>query len=225
MAAAITFYFMKDLLVQFVKSIFTYIINPTVWSRVYADTNQPSPAPQPNYIETLPRQSQAPDIRSLEVDMSNNKLKLTFASSSLMDVLAAGVETLSLNDGSSGTSVSPISSIETANTTDEADHSNSSDSKPVQQNQIDERNVCVKRTKKEIADAIQIPSYMGECEPDDHISLSSDALTESLVSLEASSDSTTLSTESSITESGTATAASESSSRSSSLGSDIEIIS
>lgn len=227
-AAAITFYFMKDLLAELVKSVFTHIINPRVWSRIYADTNRPSPTPSPapqdhrNYIQTISNHPHTTDIRLLEVDLSNNKFKLTFANSSAVDVLAAGVETLSLNDGSSGTPVSPLSSIEPANTSDEADHSDISDRKPAQQKQNKEINVCVKRN--EIADIVQLPSYFEECQLIDHISLSSEALTESLISLEETSESTTLSTESSIAESGNATS-SESSSQRSSLGSDIEIIS
>lgn len=216
---------MKDLLVQLVKSTFTHIMNPTVWSRIYADTKQPTsfPAPppqnQPNYI---PNQSNASDIRSLEVDLSNNKFKLTFASSNVIDVLASRVETLSINDRSSGTSVSPLSSLESANTTDDADYSDISDRKPVERKQITEINCAGE--KDEIGDIVKLPSCLEECQRVEHISLSSDALTESIILLDETSESTTLSTEN-VGESGNASTASKSSSQSSSIDSDIEIIS
>lgn len=99
---------MKDLLTQFIKSLFQYIINPTVWSRVYADANTTVPTqPAPQSHQTLPNTS---DIRSLEVDMSNNKFKLTFGGSMGVDVLTTAIQTLTLDDRLSSTS--SISSIE-----------------------------------------------------------------------------------------------------------------
>lgn len=126
---------MKDLLTEFIKSLFKYIINPTVWSRVYADTNTPSPAQQPPNTHQIPYSNNFPmlhnptnpsDIRSLEVDLSKNKFKLTFGNSGAVDVLTSGVELLSLDDRLSGAST--ISSIEYPSSKNDATDSTKSDS-------------------------------------------------------------------------------------------------
>lgn len=110
---------MKDILAQIIKSLFKYIFNPTVWSRVYSDASGAAAPPSNHQYAhqtplALPNQP-----NTLEVELSNNKLKLTFGNSSGIDALTSRIEAISLDDRLSATS--SISSIEYPNRTTETE--------------------------------------------------------------------------------------------------------
>lgn len=122
---AITFYFMKDILAEIVKSLFKYIFNPAVWSRVYADTTAPS---NPHYAHPNPlalsNPPNTPDYRTFELELPNQRFRVTFGNSGV-DVLTSGMEAITLEDRPSSTST--ISSIECPSRSSGAGSSGSND--------------------------------------------------------------------------------------------------
>lgn len=91
---------MKDLLVQIIKSVFQYILNPTIWSRVYADTNT-STSNQSflsvgSRMQSIPGTSSNHDM-SLSVDLVQKKVFISNSTNSI-EIISSQLETLSIKE-------------------------------------------------------------------------------------------------------------------------------
>ncbi|XP_031636671.1 uncharacterized protein LOC116349398 [Contarinia nasturtii] len=138
---AVVVYFMKDILVTLIKSMFKYILNPTAWSRVVADVASSSsrdPVEPVQRIEVLPLS----DIRDLNVskalDLANNQMKIISEKMEMLNIQpsggeSSGAELLALKAKSSDTSstdTAPSTSKERLNyDDDQQNESNSSSDK------------------------------------------------------------------------------------------------
>lgn len=115
---AVTLYFMKDLLVTIIQSIFKYILNPTIWSRVVADINaQPAESFTPNVSQRIEMQFDS-DIRDINVskalDVANQQnslmhLILEQKKIELSQLQPSGIEMLAVKESSENTSRSDLS--------------------------------------------------------------------------------------------------------------------
>ncbi|XP_055304634.1 uncharacterized protein LOC129569618 [Sitodiplosis mosellana] len=104
---AVIVYFMKDLLVTIIQSVFKYVVNPTVWSRVAADINSSTPEPvlrvQP-FLESDPR-----DVNvSKALDLANQQMKYILESNKMAQIQPSGVEVLSIRGVSVENSTSDL---------------------------------------------------------------------------------------------------------------------
>lgn len=107
---AVTLYFMKDLLVTIIKSIFKYILNPTIWSRVAADINaQPNETPSPSAYQNIDFQTDS-DIRDINVskalDLANQQMQLILEHKKieLSQLPPSGIEMLAVKESPENTS-------------------------------------------------------------------------------------------------------------------------
>lgn len=115
---AVTLYFMKDLLVTIIQSIFKYILNPTIWSRVAADINAQSDVTNsPNVGQRIESQFDS-DIRDLNMskalDVANQQnslmqLILEQKKIELTQLQPSGIEMLAVKESAENTSRSDLS--------------------------------------------------------------------------------------------------------------------
>lgn len=110
---------MKDLLVTIVQSMFKYILNPTVWSRVASDIN----TSQSDDNATPIQRTSDSDIRDINIskvlDLANVQMKLLLENKKLENTqnLPSGVEVLAVTACDSkkcDNILSPSSSTDTA---------------------------------------------------------------------------------------------------------------
>lgn len=97
---------MKDLLVTLIRSVFKYVVNPTIWSRVVADINSSPTSSEPvERVETLPQS----DLRDLNVskalDLANHQMKIICKKMELLNVQPSGAEVLAVKAAASDTSM------------------------------------------------------------------------------------------------------------------------
>lgn len=85
---------------QIIKSVFQYILNPTVWSRVYADTNtstsNQSSLSVGSQMQSIPGTSSNHDM-SLSVDLAQKKIFI-FNSTNPIEIISSQLETLSIKE-------------------------------------------------------------------------------------------------------------------------------
>lgn len=112
---AVTLYFMKDLLVTLIQSVFMYILNPTIWSRVAADINtQPDETKSPRANQNSGLQSDS-DIRDINVskalDLANQQMQLILEHKKveLSQLQPSGIEMLAVRESPEDTSRSDLS--------------------------------------------------------------------------------------------------------------------
>lgn len=119
---AVTLYFMKDLLVTFIQSMFRYILNPTVWSRVASDINSSQSEDATPPIQRVKSNSDT-DLRDINIgkalDLANKQMKLLLENKKLetSQIQPSGVEVLAVKGSESDKNVnglSPSTSAETA---------------------------------------------------------------------------------------------------------------
>lgn len=234
---AITFYFMKDILAEIVRSLFKYIFNPAVWSRVYADTTAP---PNPHYAHPNPLAPPNPpnpaDFRTFELELPNQRFRVTFGNSGV-DVLTSGMEAITLEDRPSSTST--ISSIECPSRSSGAGSSGPSDQRhELKQRETDSSTTTSEdgqdrlrdHKKRPVDQHDQKPAVDQEDDDDTSIKMECNArITSNCELIEISSDTCSSSiddfTDGSSLAPTTPPTSPHSESRSTSLGSDIEILS
>lgn len=114
---AVTLYFMKDLLVTIIQSVFRFILNPAVWARVAVDINA-----QANEAVTTPNSSQRvelqsdSDIRDMNVskalDLAHQQMQLFLEHKKmeLPQLQPSGIEMLAVKELAENTSISDLSS-------------------------------------------------------------------------------------------------------------------
>lgn len=158
---AVTLYFMKGILTTIIHSMFKFVLNPTVWSRVVADLT-PTPSMESRPSTSQLRQIQDGDIRdanlSKALDIVDVQLKLLLTQKSTQTISISqpsAVEILpicetaeqdSTNDSSQNSS-DPMSGIEPAH--DEHEASGSSDGVI---NEMTENNVNIFVVDRSITD-------------------------------------------------------------------------
>lgn len=122
----VTIYFMKDLLVTIIQSVFKYIINPTIWSRVAADVASSSSSEgNSERAQNIPLVG-GHDLRDINVgkalDLANQHIQLILETrkNEISPIQPSGVEILAVT----GT----VSSVSTASATSSLSLSPSSSS-------------------------------------------------------------------------------------------------
>lgn len=112
---AVTLYFMKDLLVTIIQSMFKYILNPTIWSRVAADINSQTDEPMtPNSAQRADSPFDT-DIRDVNVskalDLANQQMKLILEHkhNALSQMQPSGIEMLAVKESTENASKSDLS--------------------------------------------------------------------------------------------------------------------
>lgn len=116
----VTLYFMKDLLVTIIQSVFKYILNPTIWSRVAADINaQPDEPRTPNASQRFELQTDS-DLRDINMskalDLANQQMQLILEHKKveLSQLQPSGIEMLAVKESpdtnTSQSDLSPASS-------------------------------------------------------------------------------------------------------------------
>lgn len=111
---------MKDLLVAIIQSIFKYVVNPTVWSRVATDINAPSSQATPESVQRV-QSILEPDPRDVNVsralDLANQQMQFILERSRMVEMPSSGIEVLSIRGVSvenSSSDIAPSTSSETS---------------------------------------------------------------------------------------------------------------
>lgn len=112
---AVTLYFMKGLLMTIIQSVFKYILNPTIWSRVAVDINS-TQSPESSVPLHRVQNIAEPDLRdenvSKALDLANQQMQyiLEHKKIALVSGQPSGVEVLAPKATESEKSTSDISS-------------------------------------------------------------------------------------------------------------------
>lgn len=124
---AVALYFMKDLLVTIIQSVFKYILNPAIWSRVASDLN--SVQSEENSVPVQRVQSiqsiSGPDIRDVNIskalDLANKQMELILDQkrSDGTQMPSSGVQVLALEEGKESANDSSLSTTATGTSNEE----------------------------------------------------------------------------------------------------------
>lgn len=127
---AVTLYFMKDLLVTIIQSVFKYIINPAIWSRVASDLTSSSPTGGNTENVQRVEMVSGPDLRDVNVgkalDLANQHIQLILETKKIeisqiqpsgIEMLAASVSP-STSTSSSAAATSSAAAVEENNGND-----------------------------------------------------------------------------------------------------------
>lgn len=102
---------MKDLLVAIIQSVFKYIVNPTVWSRVATDINAPPSQATPEAIQRV-QSILEPDPRDVNVsralDLANQQMQFILERSRMVETQSSGIEVLPIRGRSVENSSSDV---------------------------------------------------------------------------------------------------------------------
>lgn len=101
MITAVVVYFLKDLLVAIIKSVFKHVLNPTIWSRVAVDLNtSPSRAtPEPNQRTQSVTESDIRDENvSKALDLAHQQIQFFMAQQRVSNAQPSGIEVLAVRD-------------------------------------------------------------------------------------------------------------------------------
>lgn len=113
-------YFLKDILVAIIQSVFKYVVNPTVWSRVAADINSSPSRATPEPIQRVQSISE-PDVRddnvSKALDLAKQHMQYLLEQKQQSQIQSSGVEMLAVRGISTEKSSSDITSSVPSNLT------------------------------------------------------------------------------------------------------------
>lgn len=126
---AVIVYFLKDILVTIIQSVFKYIVNPAVWSRVVADINSSPSRATPDPIERVQSISE-PDVRdenvSKALDLAKQHMQYILEQKQQLQNQPSGVEMLAvrgLSTEKSSSDITPSNSSEPSNLTQQTTES------------------------------------------------------------------------------------------------------
>lgn len=110
---AVIVYFLKDILVAIIQSVFKYIVNPRVWSQVAADINSSPSRATAEAVQQV-RSISEPDVRDENVgkalDLAKQHMQYLLEQKQQSQIQPSGVEMLAVRGVSEEKSASDITS-------------------------------------------------------------------------------------------------------------------